>query len=167
MPDVIKNVRIIDYTNNYKNSKKDRAVFAAPISISNEEYYLAAVIEIDKDKNSLYLHEVAILNKKEDDMSFKTGTVKHGTPSDISSSIYSLLNKLLNVNEGLKRPRKDNIADFANGKKILYDIYPIKQKERGAAVTSATSSLSGKRNKISSSTNIISTNKGKSQENFH
>lgn len=31
-------------------------------------------------------------------MSFKTGTVKHGAPSDISSSIYSLLNKLQNVN---------------------------------------------------------------------
>ena len=41
---------------------------------------------------------MAILNKKEDDMSFKTGTVKHGAPSDISSSIYSLLNKLQNVN---------------------------------------------------------------------
>ncbi|MDY6059495.1 MAG: hypothetical protein SPI76_04015, partial [Candidatus Fimenecus sp.] len=63
MPDVIKNGRIIDYTNNYKNSKKDRAVFAAPIRISNEEYYLAAVVEVDKDKNSLYLHEVALKNK--------------------------------------------------------------------------------------------------------
>lgn len=41
---------------------------------------------------------MAILNKKEDDMSFKTGTVKHGAPSDISSSVYSLLNKLQNVN---------------------------------------------------------------------
>ena len=30
MPDVIKNGRIIDYTENYKNSKKDRALFAAP-----------------------------------------------------------------------------------------------------------------------------------------
>ena len=59
-----------------------------------------------------------------------------------------------------------NVANSANGKKILYDIYPIKQKERGAAVTSATSSLSGKRNKISSSTNIISTNTEKSQEKF-
>ena len=36
-----------------------------------------------------YLHEVAILNKKEDDMSSKTGTVKHGAPSNASSSIYS------------------------------------------------------------------------------
>lgn len=41
---------------------------------------------------------MAILNKKEDDMSFKTGTVKHGAPSDISSSVYSLLNKLQNFN---------------------------------------------------------------------
>ena len=41
---------------------------------------------------------MAILNKKEDDMSFKTGTVKHGAPSDISPSIYSLLNKSQNVN---------------------------------------------------------------------
>ena len=41
---------------------------------------------------------MAFLNIKEDDMSFKTGTVKHGAPSDISSSIYSLLNKLQNVN---------------------------------------------------------------------
>ena len=41
---------------------------------------------------------MAILNKKEDDMLFKTGTVKHGAPSDLSSSIYSLLNKLQNVN---------------------------------------------------------------------
>jgi len=31
-------------------------------------------------------------------MLFKTGTVKHGAPSDISSSIYSLLNELQNVN---------------------------------------------------------------------
>lgn len=59
-----------------------------------------------------------------------------------------------------------NVANSANGEKILYDIYPIKQKERGAAVTSATSPLSGKRNKISSSTNIISTNAEKSQEKF-
>ena len=41
---------------------------------------------------------MAILNKKEDDMSSKTGTVKHGAPSNASSSIYSLLNKLQIVN---------------------------------------------------------------------
>ena len=45
-------------------SKKDRAVFAAPLSISGEEYYLEAVVEIDKYKNSFYLYEMAVVNKK-------------------------------------------------------------------------------------------------------
>ena len=98
VPNVIKNGRIIDYTDNYKKRGYDTAVFSAPIRLGNEDYYVAAVINVEKEKNSFYLHEVAIINKKEDDMSFKTGTVKHGAPSDISSSIYSLLNKLQNVN---------------------------------------------------------------------
>ena len=98
VPDVIKNGRIIDYTNNYKKRGYDTAVISAPIHLGDEDYYVAAVINVEKEKNFFYLHEVAILNKKEDDMSFKTGTVKHGAPSDISSSIYSLLNKLQNVN---------------------------------------------------------------------
>ena len=52
-------------------------------------------------------------NKNEDETPFKTGTVKHGTPSDISSSIYSLLNKLQNVNEDfLKNSEKlTNVVD--------------------------------------------------------
>lgn len=99
VPDVIKNGRIIDYTDNYKKRGYDTAVFSAPIQLGNEDYYVAAVINVEKEKNSFYLHEVAVVNKKEDDMSFKTGTVKHGAPSDISSSIYSLLNKLQNVNK--------------------------------------------------------------------
>ena len=84
-----------------------------------DRYYLAAVVEVDKDKNSLYLHEVALKNKKEDETLFKTGNSQKTTPSDASSSIYSLLNKLLNVNEGLKHPRKDNIVDFARGNLLL------------------------------------------------
>lgn len=73
-------------------------------------------------------------------------------PNNILNADYSssISNYRKNVNDFMKK--------FSN---------IIKQKERGAAVTSATSSLSGKRNKISSSTNIISTNTGKSQENFH
>jgi hypothetical protein len=41
---------------------------------------------------------VAILNKKEDETLFKTGNGQKTTPSNASSSIYSLLNKLQNVN---------------------------------------------------------------------
>ena len=57
-----------------------------------------AVINVEKEKNSFYLHEVAILNKKEDETLFKTGNSQKTTPSNASSSIYSLLNKLQNVN---------------------------------------------------------------------
>ena len=97
VPDVIKNGRIIDYTNNYKNGKKDRAVFAAPLKMNSEEYYLAAVVEIDKDKNSFYLHEVALKNKK-DTLPFKTEPRHESGLLSDNVSIYSLLNKLQNVN---------------------------------------------------------------------
>lgn len=193
MPDVIKNGRIIDYTENYKKRGYDTAVISAPIHLGDEDYYVAAVINVEKEKNSFYLHEVAILNKKEDDMSFKTGTVKHGTPSDISSSIYSLLNKLQNVNEGLKHPRKDNIADFARGNLLLdiignkyeadvvigftkygmcelHDIVNMKpttfeyKKEASYKDSSSKKGLSQKGN--ASFNNIISTKTEKSQEKF-
>ena len=39
-----------------------------------------------------------ILNKKEDETLFKTGNSQKTTPSNASSSIYSLLNKLQIVN---------------------------------------------------------------------
>ena len=45
-----------------------------------------------------HLYEVPILNKKEDETLFKTGNSQKTTPSNASSSIYSLLNKLQNVN---------------------------------------------------------------------
>ena len=59
-------------------------------------------------------------------MSFKTGTVKHGAPSDISSSIYSLLNKLQNVNNNdtkflLDVDRFSN--DLRNAQLWQYDDY--------------------------------------------
>ena len=57
-----------------------------------------AVINVEKEKKSFYLHKVAILNKKEDETLFKTGNSQKATPSDISSSIYSLFNKLQIVN---------------------------------------------------------------------
>lgn len=71
---------------------------AAPVTIDKTPYYMATVIVVEKNKNSYYLHEVA-LQKKEDGTPFKTGTVKNnGTPSGATSSIYSLLEKLQNVN---------------------------------------------------------------------
>lgn len=61
-------------------------------------------------------------NKKEDKTPFKTGTVKHGTPSDASSSIYTLLEKLQNVNEDfLKNSEKlTNVVD-SGGSQLVFE----------------------------------------------
>ena len=66
-------------------------------------------------------------------MSFKTGTVKHGAPSDISSSIYSLLNKLQNVNNtdtkfSLDVDRFSN--DLRNAQLYQYDGYEYFSKAK-------------------------------------
>lgn len=98
VPNVIEQGEIIDYQNNYKGRKYDTAVFAAPININNSSYYVAVVVNVNKNSNEYYLHEVAIQNKKEDETLFKTGNSKNATPSNASSSVYSLLNKLQNVN---------------------------------------------------------------------
>lgn len=97
VPDIIKNGEIIDYQQNYKKRGYDSAVFSAPITIDNQQFFVAVVVRVETDSNSYYLHEIAV-NKKEDATPFKTGTDKVGTPSGETSSIYNLLNKLQNVN---------------------------------------------------------------------
>lgn len=97
--DVLKHGEIIDYTENYKNRGYDTAVFSAPFSINNEPFYMAAVVIEDDKVNKYYLHEVVIKKQNEDETPFKTGTSQKTTPSDASSSIYTLLEKLQNVNK--------------------------------------------------------------------
>ena len=90
VPDVLAKGKIIDYQFNWKQRGYDTVVVAAPIKISDKEYFLAAIVNVEKDRNSYYLHEVALQEKK-DTSAFKTGTAKNGTPSTEISSIYSLL----------------------------------------------------------------------------
>lgn len=100
VPDVLQKGEIIDFQKNWKGRSYDTAVFAAPIRIADMPYYMAVVVEINNTDNKYYLHEVA-LTKKEDNMPFKTGSVRKGTPSGKLSSIYSLLQSLQNVNENI------------------------------------------------------------------
>lgn len=59
---------------------------------------MAVVVNVEAEKNQYYLHEISVEAKK-DTLPFKTGTVNDGTPSDNVSSIYTLLEKLQNVNK--------------------------------------------------------------------
>ena len=88
---------MIDYQKNWKQRGYNTAVIAAPITIANTDYYMAAVVIEQAGSNDYYLHEV-ILKEKENVAAFKTGTVKNGTPSAVTSSIYSILRDLQNSN---------------------------------------------------------------------
>lgn len=82
------------------NRGYDTAVFAAPIKIADKDYFMAAVIVVETERNTYYLHEVAI-QEKEDNTLFKTGTVKNGTSGKVfSSPIFTLLQKLQSVKNG-------------------------------------------------------------------
>lgn len=74
---------------------------------------MAAVVNVETEKNQYYLHEISVEAKK-DTLPFKTGTVNDGTPSDNVSFIYTLLEKLQNVN---KQFSKNTVLDteYENG----------------------------------------------------
>lgn len=108
VPSVLKHGEVINYSKNYNGGKKDRVVFAAPIKIDVENYFVAVVVEINKINNSFYLHEVALQNKKEDNAPFKTGSRKKSSPSGATSSIYSLLEDLQNVNSNFMQDETKN-----------------------------------------------------------
>lgn len=131
VPNVIEKGEIINYHTNYKGRGYDTAVFAAPITINNVPYFMAAVVTVEKSRNLYYLHEVA-LQKKEDTSPFKTGTGKAGTPSDEISSIHTLLQNLQNVNSNnsidnadLREKRKlsERFPDYYTSLKDLADIF--------------------------------------------
>lgn len=106
---------MLDYVNNYFPDILPQSVLKHYGYSSRPEGNIgeSALFSRDVDYAEGVLIKSAYINKKEDDMSFKTGTVKHGAPSDISSSIYSLLNKLQNVNNNdTKLSRDVNIDEF-------------------------------------------------------
>ena len=89
-----------------------KSSISAPIHLCDEDYYFAVVINVEKEKNSFYLHEVALQNKK-DTLPFKTEPRHESGLLSDNVSIYSLLNKLQNVNNNdTKLSRDVNIDEF-------------------------------------------------------
>lgn len=97
-----------------------KSSISAPIHLGDEDYYFAAVINVEKEKNSFYLHEVALKNKK-DTLPFKTEPRHESGLLSDNVSIYSLLNKLQNVNnDDTKFPLDVNFSYNELIKKTLY-----------------------------------------------
>lgn len=110
VPDILKNGYVLDYKKNWKNRGYDSAVIGAKVNISEGKYagkyYGLAVVKL-LDDNKMYLHEVHT-TKAESVMPFKTPDLQGGkTRSDTYTlpPIYSILNKLMNVN-GENQPEK-------------------------------------------------------------
>lgn len=94
---VLQDGLMIDCQKNWKQRGYNTAVIAAPITIGQNDYYMAAIVIEQSGTNDYYLHEV-LLKEKENATAFKTGTAKSGTPSAETSSIYSILRDLQNIN---------------------------------------------------------------------
>lgn len=148
VPNVLKEGKIIDFQKNWKNRGYDTAVFAAPIKIANKDYFMAAVIVVETERNSYYLHEVAI-QEKEDNTLFKTGTVKNGTSGKVlSSPIFTLLQKLQSVKNELSGKEKS---------------LPTTADAKSPASTSETNSGTASKNSISNATENVNNDNTKYQ----
>lgn len=63
IPDVIREGREFNRTENYKDRGYDSIVIAAPISIAGETYVCEVVLNKRANSNNFYLHEVEVKNK--------------------------------------------------------------------------------------------------------
>lgn len=95
VPDVIEKGRVVDYQKNWKQRGYDTAVIAAPIQIGEEEHIAAIIAIRSRNTNLFYLHEV--MTTKNGAMPFKTGARKSGLPSGDAPSIFSILDRIVEV----------------------------------------------------------------------
>lgn len=58
VPNIIANGRQIDYQENWKGKNQETYIFAAPVNINNEIYYVAAVVRKNSNNSKYYLHEI-------------------------------------------------------------------------------------------------------------
>lgn len=113
---VLQDGLMIDYQKNWKQRGYNTAVIAAPITIGQNDYYMAAIVIEQSGTNDYYLHEV-LLKEKENATAFKTGTAKSGTPSAETSSIYSILRDLQNINTSTQKNQSRSDADYLSAVK--------------------------------------------------
>ena len=113
VPDVIEKGRVVDYQKNWKGRGYDTAVIAAPILIDEEEHLSAVIAIRSRNTNLFYVHEV--LTTKNGAMPFKTGARKSGLPSGDAPSIFSILNRIVEVKNNGEVSSEQNQFSLAGG----------------------------------------------------
>ncbi len=103
VPDVISKGKIVAYEKNWKNRNYDSVVIAAPVNVRDSngvdtEYMVGIIAKRDdsRDMQRFYVHEALLIKK--DELLFKTRGVSQGNqkPSNSSSSIYNILQEIVN-----------------------------------------------------------------------
>lgn len=105
VPDVLREGEVLDHQVNWKGRGYDSATVGAKVKIGGEEHYVLAVVKL-RDKNRLYLHSVYTTKVGENavlDQVFPS--IDESTSGGHSLPIYSIFNKLMNVN-GENQPEK-------------------------------------------------------------
>nr|WP_294022294.1 hypothetical protein [uncultured Lachnoclostridium sp.] len=111
IPDVIEKGHVLDHQKNWKGRGYDSAVIGAKVKIAGEEYYELVIVKL-KDENHLYVHEVHTAKVGEDsvlDQLFPNAESSNGTSGGNPLPIYSIFDKLINVNGKTKDNQSENI----------------------------------------------------------
>lgn len=111
IPDVIEKGHVLDHQKNWKGRGYDSAVIGAKVKIAGEEYYELVIVKL-KDENHLYVHEVHTAKVGEDsvlDQLFPNAESSNGTSGGNPLPIYSIFDKLINVNGETKDNQSEHI----------------------------------------------------------
>ncbi|MCB7066089.1 hypothetical protein LI031_19750 [Enterocloster citroniae] len=111
IPDVIEKGYVLDHQKNWKGRGYDSAAIGAKVKLAGEEYYELVIVKL-KNENHLYVHEVHTAKVGEDsvqDQLFPSAESSNGTSGGNPLPIYSIFDKLINVNGEAKDNQSENI----------------------------------------------------------
>lgn len=118
LPEVIKEGRIVDWQENWKERRYDTAVIAAPFTMDGTEYMMGVVVKQTGNGNKFYVHEVMTIKDGESPFITRVGN-NADSPGGDSPSVNSVLQKILDVKRNLK---DGNGAQFSREMATMADL---------------------------------------------
>lgn len=106
--EVIREGEVIHATKNYNNKNYDRVIVAAPIEISENQYYMGVIINRSHKENlqNYYIHDVVLA--KRNSPAIKDSVTTNGLRVDRTVSPYIILQQLNDINN---LTEKDIVSD--------------------------------------------------------
>ena len=125
IPDVIGQGKIVDVQYDWKDRKYDTVVLSAPITIREDMGVMAVVVKKSSTDDALYLHEVAMIDKK-GSVLFKTSRVDIDAYTGNTES--SMFNILLDIIKSKPKNQKRDTEYRKKVNEIAETIYPKQQE---------------------------------------